>query len=151
MSRPRRSTGRANSLGAGTRDPDLEAIRCSVARGTLIAKIARMFVFQLAVCLLIAVASGAIMRAIAGRSPFWVLASATLGFVGALLGAATGRLTLLSDLLAIDVAGDEFQILWSIAGAIFLVIWCIAAQVLASSALATRPWTMAPVRPTHGA
>jgi hypothetical protein len=110
-----------------------------------------MFVFQFVVCLLIAVASGAIMRAIAGRSPFWVLASATLGFVGALLGAATGRLTILSDFLAIDVAGDQFQILWSIAGAIFLVIWCIAAQVLVSSFAAAPPWTIAAARAPRSA
>ncbi len=124
---------------------DVEAIRRSVAIGTFIAENTRMLVFELVVCLVIAVASGAIMRAIAGRSPGWVLASAILGFAGALLGAATGRLTRLSDLLALDVAGHQLQILWSIAGGIVLVIWCIAGQVLVSS-FAARPWTMAASR-----
>jgi hypothetical protein len=110
-----------------------------------------MLLFEIVVSLIIGGASGLIVRAIGIRSPGWVAAAAIVGFVGALLGVATGSLTRLSDLLAIDVGADQLQIVWPIAGAIFFVVWCIAVQVLVSAFAARRPRTATASRAPHAA
>jgi hypothetical protein len=89
-----------------------------------------MWLFQVVVYLAIGAASGVLVRALMPASKGWVLVWAVLGFVGAVLGAATGRLTRLANLFGIELAGHAVAIGWAVSGAIFLVIWGIAGQVL---------------------
>jgi hypothetical protein len=98
--------------------------------GIALASLEAMWLFPIVVYLAIGAASGAIVRALIPASRGWVLVWAVLGFVGALLGAATGRLTQLASLFGVDLAGHSVAIGWAMSGAIFLVIWGIAGQVL---------------------
>jgi uncharacterized membrane protein YeaQ/YmgE (transglycosylase-associated protein family) len=98
----------------------------------------------LIVCLAVGAISGVLVRAIVGRSTRWFVASALFGFVGGLLGTATGRLSRLADLFDFDVAGHPVDLVWPLAGAILLVLWCVAGQVLISSFPAHRRVAAAP-------
>jgi hypothetical protein len=89
-----------------------------------------MWLFQLVVYLAIGAASGTIVRALMPASKGWGLVWAVLGFLGARLGAATGRLTRLASLFGVVLAGHSVAVGWAVSGAIFLVIWGIAGQVL---------------------
>jgi uncharacterized membrane protein YeaQ/YmgE (transglycosylase-associated protein family) len=89
-------------------------------------------ILELIVFLLIGCMSGAIMSAITGGRA-WILVSAVLGFVGALLGTASARLTHLPDFLPLDVEGQRLSLVWSIGGSLLVLIWCISAQVMVSN------------------
>ena len=75
----------------------------------------------LIVLLLIAAVCGAIGRAIAGGTHGGCLVSIALGFIGALLGGWLARAAKLPELLAINISGHSFPILWSIIGAALFV------------------------------
>lgn len=89
-------------------------------------------ILQFVVFLLVGCVSGAIMSAIT-RGREWILASALLGFVGALLGTAVARLTYLPDLFSVEVGGQRLSLLWPICGSLLVLIWCISAQVMISN------------------
>ncbi len=100
----------------------------------------------LIVCLAVGAISGVLVRAIVGRSTRWFVASALFGFVGGLLGTATGRLSRLADLFDFDVAGHPVDLVWPCSqGRYSLVLWCVAGQVLISSFPAHRRVAAAPV------
>ena len=70
--------------------------------------------------LLIAGICGGIAQALAGsRGGF--LVSIALGFIGALLGKEMSRALALPELLAIQVGGSTFPVVWSIIGAALFV------------------------------
>lgn len=71
--------------------------------------------------LLIAGICGSIAQAITGYSRGGCLVSIALGFVGAILGTWLARLMGLSEILAIQVGGQSFPIVWSIIGAALFV------------------------------
>jgi uncharacterized membrane protein YeaQ/YmgE (transglycosylase-associated protein family) len=102
-----------------------------VLRASSLRPLGRM-ILELIVSFIIGCICGAIMSAITGGRE-WILAAAFLGFVGALLGTTFARLTHLPDLLVFDVKGQQFSLLWSIAGSLLVLLWCISAQVMVSN------------------
>lgn len=73
------------------------------------------------VLLLVAGICGAIGQAIAGYSHGGCLASVALGFIGALLGMWLSRFIGLGEILAIDIGGRNFPVVWSIIGSALFV------------------------------
>jgi uncharacterized membrane protein YeaQ/YmgE (transglycosylase-associated protein family) len=67
--------------------------------------------------LLIAAVCGAVGRSIAGGTHGGCLVSIALGFIGALIGTAIARRLRLPEPLMLNIAGENFPILWSIIGA----------------------------------
>jgi uncharacterized membrane protein YeaQ/YmgE (transglycosylase-associated protein family) len=75
----------------------------------------------LLVLLVIAAVCGGVGKALAGGARGGLITSMALGFIGALLGTWVARQFRLPELLALDVAGHRFPIVWSIVGAALLV------------------------------
>ena len=71
--------------------------------------------------LIIAGICGAIGRSLGGGARGGFLISVVVGFVGALLGMLLARHLHLPELLAVNVDGRPFPILWSILGGALLV------------------------------
>ncbi len=80
-----------------------------------------MSILGFIVLLIIAGICGSIGQAIAGYSVGGCLASIALGFIGALLGAYMSQAIGLPDLLALDLGGVKFPIVWSIIGSALFV------------------------------
>lgn len=80
-----------------------------------------MTLLELIVYLIIAGVCGAIARAIGGGTGGGFIVSLLLGFLGAFLGTWLARLLRLPDILAVDIGGHPFPIVWSIVGGIILV------------------------------
>ena len=80
-----------------------------------------MTVVEIIVLVIIAGVCGAIGQAITGFSRGGCFAAIGIGFVGALLGSFIARAFHLPELLAIDVGGTTFPIVWSILGAALFV------------------------------
>lgn len=76
---------------------------------------------ELLVLLLVAGLCGGIGQAIAGYSRGGCLTAIALGFIGALLGAWISRKLGIGEMLAIQVGGTAFPIVWSIVGAALFV------------------------------
>jgi uncharacterized membrane protein YeaQ/YmgE (transglycosylase-associated protein family) len=76
---------------------------------------------SLLVLLAIAAVCGTVGKALAGGARGGLITSIALGFIGALLGTWVASLFRLHDLLALDVAGHRFPIVWSIVGAALFV------------------------------
>ncbi|HET9299970.1 MAG TPA: GlsB/YeaQ/YmgE family stress response membrane protein [Candidatus Polarisedimenticolaceae bacterium] len=76
---------------------------------------------DLLILLVIAGVCGAIGQTIAGYSRGGCLTAIAVGFIGALLGAWISRKLGLGEILAIDIAGTRFPIVWSIIGATLFV------------------------------
>lgn len=82
-----------------------------------------MSVVELVLLLLVAGVCGAVGKSIVGYFPGGFLASIGVGFVGALVGSWLARLIGLPELLAINVGGTTFPIVWAILGsALFVAI-----------------------------
>jgi uncharacterized membrane protein YeaQ/YmgE (transglycosylase-associated protein family) len=82
-----------------------------------------MTILQLLILLAVAGVCGALGQALAGYSRGGCMVSIALGFVGALLGMWIARTMNLPEILALDVEGVKFPIIWSIAGsALFVAI-----------------------------
>jgi uncharacterized membrane protein YeaQ/YmgE (transglycosylase-associated protein family) len=75
-----------------------------------------MTIIEFFLLLLIAAICGSLAQALSGYSRGGCLVSIVLGFIGALLGTWMARTTGLPELLAIDVGGQQFPIIWSIIG-----------------------------------
>jgi uncharacterized membrane protein YeaQ/YmgE (transglycosylase-associated protein family) len=73
------------------------------------------------VLLLIAAICGAIGQAIVGYSVGGCLLSSIIGLVGAFIGSWLATRLNLPELLAINIDGQPFPIVWSIAGSAILV------------------------------
>lgn len=71
--------------------------------------------------LLIAGVCGSVAQALAGYSHGGCLVSIALGFIGAILGTWLARLIGAGELLAIQIGGQSFPIIWSIIGAALFV------------------------------
>jgi uncharacterized membrane protein YeaQ/YmgE (transglycosylase-associated protein family) len=71
--------------------------------------------------LLIAGICGSLAQAIAGYSRGGCLVSIALGFIGAVLGTWIAHSAGLPEVLAIQVGGESFPIVWSIIGAALFV------------------------------
>ena len=71
--------------------------------------------------LLIAGVCGSLAQALVGYSHGGCLVSIALGFVGAILGTWLGHLLGLGEILAIQIGGQSFPIVWSIIGAALFV------------------------------
>lgn len=82
-----------------------------------------MTLFEFLVLLLIAGLCGAAGQAITGFSRGGCLASIGVGFVGALIGTFVARAMGLPEILAVNVGGTAFPIVWSIlGGALFVAV-----------------------------
>jgi uncharacterized membrane protein YeaQ/YmgE (transglycosylase-associated protein family) len=81
-----------------------------------------MTLIEAIVYLVIAGVCGVIARALGGGSGRGFILSILLGFLGAFVGTWLARMVHLPELLAVDVAGHRFPILWSIAGGFLLVV-----------------------------
>jgi uncharacterized membrane protein YeaQ/YmgE (transglycosylase-associated protein family) len=80
-----------------------------------------MTVLELVVYFVIAGICGAIARAIVGGSTGGFIISVLVGFLGAYFGTWLARAFRLPELLAIDIGGHPFPIVWSVVGGIVLV------------------------------
>jgi uncharacterized membrane protein YeaQ/YmgE (transglycosylase-associated protein family) len=75
----------------------------------------------LLILIVIAGVCGAIGRAIAGGTDGGFIVSIAIGFIGALFGSLIAGYLHLPELLAVNVDGRAFPILWSIIGAALFV------------------------------
>ena len=80
-----------------------------------------MTILELLILLLVAGISGAAGQALAGYSRGGCLGSIAVGFVGALLGSWIADALGFSEILAVNVGGSQFPIVWSIIGAALFV------------------------------
>jgi uncharacterized membrane protein YeaQ/YmgE (transglycosylase-associated protein family) len=75
-----------------------------------------MTIVELLVLLLIAALCGAAGQALAGYSLGGCLVSIVVGFIGAWLGALMAREMGLPELLAVNIGGQPFPIVWAVLG-----------------------------------
>jgi uncharacterized membrane protein YeaQ/YmgE (transglycosylase-associated protein family) len=71
--------------------------------------------------LLVAGICGSLAQALTGYSHGGCLVSIALGFIGAILGTWLARLMGLSEMMAVQIGGQSFPIVWSIIGAALFV------------------------------
>jgi uncharacterized membrane protein YeaQ/YmgE (transglycosylase-associated protein family) len=71
--------------------------------------------------LIVAGICGAIGQAIVGYSSAGCIGSIAIGFIGALLGIFIARLLKLPELFNVQIGGETFPIVWSIAGSAIFV------------------------------
>ena len=82
-----------------------------------------MSILEFFILLIVAGVCGALAQGLAGYSHGGCLVAIALGFIGALIGAWLARLAGLPEILAIDVGGQKFPIIWSIiGGALFAAV-----------------------------
>lgn len=85
-----------------------------------------MTLIEFLLLLLVAGICGSIGQSLAGYSHGGCLVSVALGFIGALLGAWIARLLGVGELLAIQIGGTTFPIVWSvIGGALFAAVMAL--------------------------
>jgi uncharacterized membrane protein YeaQ/YmgE (transglycosylase-associated protein family) len=80
-----------------------------------------MTLMELLVLLLVAGVCGALGQALAGSSRGGCLLAIALGFVGAWIGAAIARALDLPPMFVVEIDGNAFPIVWSIAGSALFV------------------------------
>jgi len=80
-----------------------------------------MDMWSFLILLLVAGVCGAIGQAIAGYSHGGCLVSVALGFIGALLGMWLSRAIGIGEILAIEIGGKNFPVVWSIIGSALFV------------------------------
>src|SRR4051812_10704262 len=78
----------------------------------------QMTILEFLLMLLIAGICGGIGQALVGFSRGGCLGSIGLGFIGALLGTWVARQFGLPEMMAINIGGHSFPIVWSIVGAL---------------------------------
>lgn len=76
-----------------------------------------MTIVEFLLLLLVAGICGSLAQAMVGYSHGGCLVAIVMGFIGALIGTWLARLTGLPELLAIQLGGQSFPIIWSIIGA----------------------------------
>lgn len=88
-----------------------------------------MDLWSFLILLLVAGICGAIGQAIVGYSHGGCLVSIALGFIGALLGMWISRSMGLGEILALDIGGRNFPVVWSIIGsALFVALISLIAR-----------------------
>ncbi len=88
-----------------------------------------MSLIEFLVLLLIAGICGSVAQALAGFSRGGCLAAIAVGFIGALLGTWLARLVGVAEILAIEVGGRAFPVVWSIVGgALFAAVLGLATR-----------------------
>lgn len=88
-----------------------------------------MSVLGFLLLLLVAGICGAIAQAIVGFSRGGCLASVGVGLVGALLGLLIARAAELPELLAVNIDGTRFPIVWTLLGsALFVLVLSLIAR-----------------------
>ena len=80
-----------------------------------------MTIVGLLVLLVVGAICGAIAEALVGWSPGGFLASAGLGFLGALLGTWLARVLALPSLLAVRIETVTIEPVWAVLGAVILL------------------------------
>lgn len=80
-----------------------------------------MSLIDFLVLLLVAGLCGALGQAISGFSRGGCLVSIALGFIGAIIGMWLASALKLPELLAVNIGGKPFPIIWSIIGAALFV------------------------------
>jgi uncharacterized membrane protein YeaQ/YmgE (transglycosylase-associated protein family) len=80
-----------------------------------------MTVLEFIVLLLVAGVCGSVARSLVGYSHGGCLVSVALGLIGALLGTWLARALGLPELLALQLGGETFPIIWSVIGAALFV------------------------------
>jgi uncharacterized membrane protein YeaQ/YmgE (transglycosylase-associated protein family) len=80
-----------------------------------------MDLWSFLILLLVAGVCGAIGQGIAGYSHGGCLVSVALGFIGALLGMWLSRALGMGEILAIEIGGKNFPVVWSIIGSALFV------------------------------
>jgi uncharacterized membrane protein YeaQ/YmgE (transglycosylase-associated protein family) len=65
---------------------------------------------------------GALGQAITGHSLGGLLVTVAVGFIGALVGLWLSRVFALPELIALDIGGHRFPIVWSIVGSSLFVL-----------------------------
>ena len=80
-----------------------------------------MTLLEFVVLLVIAGVCGGLAQSLAGYSRGGCLVSIVLGLIGALLGTWMARLLGIGEILAVQVGGQPFPIVWSIIGAALFV------------------------------
>jgi uncharacterized membrane protein YeaQ/YmgE (transglycosylase-associated protein family) len=80
-----------------------------------------MTLIEFLLLLLIAGVCGSIAQGLAGYSRGGCLVSIVLGLIGALLGTWLARLLGIGEILAVQVGGQPFPIVWSVIGAALFV------------------------------
>ena len=80
-----------------------------------------MTVLELIVYLVIAGICGAIARALVGGTAGGFVISVLLGFLGAFVGTWLAHVLRLPVLLAVEIGGHPFPIVWSVLGGVVLV------------------------------
>ena len=80
-----------------------------------------MTFWELVLLLVVAGVCGSLGQSIAGYTRGGCLASIALGFIGALLGSWLASLLGVSDILALDIDGRPFPIVWSVIGSALFV------------------------------
>ncbi len=80
-----------------------------------------MSLLELVLLLLVAGICGSIAQSLVGYTHGGCLVSIVLGFIGALLGLWLARLLGLPELLALQIGGQPFPVVWSIIGASLFV------------------------------
>ncbi len=81
-----------------------------------------MTLLEFLILLVVAGICGSVGQAIAGFTRGGCLVSVALGFIGALLGTWMARSLGLPELLAVQVGGQPFPVIWSIIGATVVVL-----------------------------
>ena len=80
-----------------------------------------MDLWSFLILLLVAGVCGAIGQTIAGYSHGGCLVSVALGFIGALLGMWLSRAIGIGEILAVEIGGKNFPVVWSIIGSALFV------------------------------
>jgi len=96
-----------------------------------------MTLVELLVLLLIAGICGALGKAIVGYMPGGFFVSIGVGFVGALIGSWIAHAVGMHELLAVQIGGTTFPIVWSILGSVVFV----ALLAVIGRGFAPRAWT----------
>jgi len=102
-----------NTFGSSSPIGTLDA---TTLTGPLERKCAVMTMIEFLLLLLIAAVCGSLAQALSGYSRGGCLVTIVLGFIGALLGTWMARTAGLPEVLAIDVGGQRFPIVWSVIG-----------------------------------
>lgn len=80
-----------------------------------------MSLWDVLLLLVVAAICGGLGQALAGYSRGGCLASAALGFIGALLGSWLSKKLGLPNIAEINIGGQPFPLVWSVAGSALFV------------------------------